>query len=55
MNVECSSATLHLAHFVRDDRDLLNLEHLVATPQVRWRHNLATNDARIRGRKAGRA
>jgi hypothetical protein len=27
MNVECSSATLHLAHFVRDDRDLLNLEH----------------------------
>jgi hypothetical protein len=22
-------ATRHLAHFVRDDRDLLNLEHLV--------------------------
>src|SRR6516165_2078016 len=26
-----------------------------ATPQVRRRHNLAANDARIRGRKGGRA
>ena len=51
MNVECSSATLHLAHFVRDDRDLLNLEHLVQ----RRRSAGVITDARIRGRKGGRA
>src|SRR5262249_43608994 len=37
----------HRAHLVGDDRDLLNVKHVVMQPsQVRWRHNLATDDTR---------